>query len=107
HPKSSFAIFIAALLLLSSAAARLLAQQTSSPPPPSAQEPKIAVDVKAVNVLATVRDKHGKIITTLSKDDFALSEDGRPQSITYFVRETDLPLRLGLLVDTSLSQRRV
>jgi VWFA-related protein len=106
-PKSPFAVFIAALLLLGSAAARLLAQQTSSTPAPTAQEPKIAVDVKAVNVLTAVHDKHGKIITTLSKDDFVLAEDGRPQSITYFVRETDLPLRLGLLVDTSLSQRRV
>lgn len=68
---------------------------------------KIAVEVKTVSVLATVRDKHGKIIPDLSKDDFTLSEDGRPQSINYFVHETDLPLRLGLLVDTSLSQRRV
>lgn len=41
------------------------------------------------------------------QDDFSLTEDGRPQSIHYFSRETDLPLTLGLLVDTSLSQRRV
>ena len=68
---------------------------------------KIAVEVKTVGVLATVRDKHGKIVSNLSKEDFSLTEDGRPQSINYFVRETDLPLRLGLLVDTSLSQRRV
>src|SRR5262249_8325413 len=72
-----------------------------------AQEPTIAVDVKVVNVLATVRDKHGQIINNLSKDDFILQEDGRPQSIRYFSRESDLPLTLGLLVDTSLSQRRV
>ena len=43
----------------------------------------------------------------MSKEDFAIEEDGRPQTINYFVRESDLPLRLGLLVDTSLSQRRV
>ena len=72
-----------------------------------AQEPTIAVDVKVVNVLATVRDKHGQIINNLSKDDFLLQEDGRPQDIRYFSRESDLPLTLGLLVDTSLSQRRV
>jgi VWFA-related protein len=60
-----------------------------------------------VNVLATVRDKQGKIVNNLSKDDFILDEDGRPQTIKYFTRETDLPLTLGLLVDTSLSQRRV
>ncbi|MGB8325091.1 MAG: VWA domain-containing protein [Candidatus Acidiferrum sp.] len=70
-------------------------------------EPKIVVQVKTVSVLATVRDKHGKIVSNLSKDDFALQEDGRPETINYFARESDLPLRLGLLVDTSLSQRRV
>lgn len=69
--------------------------------------PKIAIQVKAVSVLTTVRDKHGKIVNNLGKDDFTVTEDGRPQTISYFVRETDLPLRLGLLVDTSLSQRRV
>ncbi|MGH9537468.1 MAG: VWA domain-containing protein [Terriglobales bacterium] len=67
----------------------------------------MSVQVKVVNVLATVRDKHGKIINNLGKDDFTLSEDGRPQSIRYFSRETDIPLTLGLLVDTSMSQRRV
>jgi len=68
---------------------------------------KISVKVNVVNVLATVRDKPGKIVNNLSKQDFTLTEDGRPQSIHYFSRETDLPLTLGLLVDTSLSQRRV
>jgi VWFA-related protein len=67
----------------------------------------MSVQVKVVNVLATVRDKHGKIVNGLTKDDFTLSEDGRPQTIKYFARETDLPLTLGLLVDTSMSQRRV
>jgi VWFA-related protein len=71
------------------------------------QPPAISVEVKVVNVLATVRDKHGQIVTSLGKDDFALEEDGRPQSITYFTKVTDLPLTLGLLVDTSGSQRRV
>jgi len=63
--------------------------------------------VKVVNVLATVHDKHGKIVTDLSKDDFKLLDNGHPQTIGYFARETDLPLTLGLLVDTSLSQRNV
>lgn len=74
---------------------------------PQEDQPKIAVEVKTVSVLATVRDKHGKIISDLSKDDFQLDEDGRPQTINYFAHESDLPLRLGLLVDTSLSQRRL
>ncbi len=64
-------------------------------------------DVKVVNVLATVRNKQGEIVKNLTKDDFALEEDGRPQAIHYFSQETELPLTLGLLVDTSLSQRRV
>jgi VWFA-related protein len=71
------------------------------------QQPQIAVDVKVVNVFATVQDKHGAVIQNLTKDDFELQEDGRPQTIRYFSQETDLPLTLGLLVDTSLSQRRV
>lgn len=71
------------------------------------EQPKISVEVKVVNVLATVRDKHGSIVSNLAKDDFTLEEDGHPQTITYFSRESDMPLTLGLLVDTSLSQRRV
>jgi VWFA-related protein len=72
-----------------------------------AQGPPITVHVKVVNVLATVRDKKGAIVRGLDQDDFELKEDDRPQKIRYFSHETDLPLTLGLLVDTSLSQRRV
>jgi VWFA-related protein len=71
------------------------------------QEATFSTDVKVVNVFATVRDKQGHIVSNLGKDDFTLTEDGRPQTVKYFSRETDLPLTLGLLVDTSLSQRRV
>jgi VWFA-related protein len=73
----------------------------------SQQQPKISVEVKVVTVLATVRDKHGQMVSNLGKDDFTLDEDGRPQTIGYFTRETDLPLSIGLLIDTSESQRRV
>lgn len=73
----------------------------------SSDVPKYSSEVKVVNVLATVRDKHGKIINDLSKDDFQLEEDSRPQSIKYFTRETDLPLKLGLLVDSSGSVMQV
>jgi VWFA-related protein len=82
-------------------------QQQAQPQPVAQPQSKIAVEVKTVSVLATVRDKHGKTISNLTKDDFLLQEDGHPQPIDYFARESDLPLRLGLLVDTSLSQRRV
>jgi VWFA-related protein len=71
------------------------------------QAPTFSSEVKVVNMLATVRDKHGKIVPNLTKDDFTLEEDGKPQTIRYFSEVTDLPLTLGLLVDTSFSQRRV
>lgn len=54
-----------------------------------------------------VRDKKGKIVTNLTKDDFVLDEEGHPQTIKFFSRESNLPLTLGLLVDTSPSQRTV
>ncbi|HEX3685379.1 MAG TPA: VWA domain-containing protein [Bryobacteraceae bacterium] len=69
--------------------------------------PTFSTGVKVVNVFATVRDKDGKIVRDLTKEDFALEEDGRPQSIRYFSQQTDLPLTLGLLVDTSQSERRM
>jgi VWFA-related protein len=71
------------------------------------QEPTFSTDVNVVTVLATVRNKQGQVVRDLTKDDFALEEDGRPQTIRYFAQETDLPLTLGLVVDTSLSQERV
>jgi VWFA-related protein len=69
--------------------------------------PTFSANVKVISVLANVRDKHGAIIRNLTKDDFALLEDGRPQTIGYFTQQSDLPLTLGLLVDTSMSQERV
>ncbi len=71
------------------------------------QDTTFSTDVKVVSVLATVRDKKGQIVRNLTKDDFTLEEDSRPQTIRYFSQENDLPLTLGLLVDTSMSQRRV
>jgi len=67
----------------------------------------IAVDVKVVTLPVTVRDKHGKIVHDLTKDDFTLQEDGRAQTIRYFSQDANLPLTLGLLVDTSRSQTNV
>src|SRR5208283_5818667 len=88
-------VLLAAVALLLSRS--LLAQDT----------PTFSSDVKVVNVLATVRDKHGQIVNNLTKDDFKLQQDGHPQTIRYFSKVTDLPLTLGLLVDTSMSQRRL
>src|SRR5689334_22898003 len=67
--------------------------------------PTVSVNVKVVNVMATVRDKHGKILADLTKNDFALQEDSHPVNIQYFSKDSNLPLILGLLVDTSMSQR--
>jgi VWFA-related protein len=69
------------------------------------QDTVITVDVQVVNVLATVRDKDGVLVSNLTKDDFELYEDGVLQEIKYFTRQADLPLTIGLLVDTSVSQQ--
>lgn len=71
------------------------------------QEPTFSSEVKVVNILATVHDKSGAIVRDLPKGDFEIFEDGRPQTIRYFSQESDLPLTIGVLVDTSLSQVRV
>src|SRR5882724_4831887 len=71
------------------------------------QPPTFSTAVKVVNVFANVRDKKGEIVKDLTKDDFLLAEDGVSQKIRYFAQESDLPLTLGLLVDTSGSQRRL
>lgn len=63
--------------------------------------------VKVVNLFANVRNKKGEIVRDLTKDDFLLDEEGRPQTIGYFSQESDLPLTLGLMVDTSGSQRNL
>ncbi len=70
-------------------------------------QPDFTTEVKLVNLLASVRTPKGAIIRDLSQADFQLTENGHPQTIRYFSRETDLPLTLGLLIDTSMSQKRV
>ncbi|HEY1801996.1 MAG TPA: VWA domain-containing protein [Terriglobales bacterium] len=84
---------------------------TSQPAPANAPAPDkpadVSVKVNVVNALATVRDKHGALVKNLTKDDFILTDNGSPQTIHYFSQESNLPLTLGLLVDTSLSQRNV
>jgi len=68
---------------------------------------KFSTDVRVVNLFVTVRDDQGRVVHKLSKEDFTLEEDGRPQTIRYFSQESGLPLTLGILVDTSISQRRL
>jgi len=72
---------------------------------PDSDRPTTTLKVQAREVLlpVTVRDKHGALVTNLTAGDFTLAEDTRPQVIKSFTRESDLPFRLGLLVDTSRS----
>jgi VWFA-related protein len=82
-----------------------LVSQLRSQTPSSA--PTLSVDVKVVTMPVTVRDKKGQIVRNLTKEDFDLQENSKPQTIKYFSQETNLPLTLGLLVDTSLSERNM
>src|SRR5262245_30938017 len=71
------------------------------------QDVTFSTGVKVVNVFAAVRDRRGQVVRNLTKDDFVLEEDGRKQTIRYFSQENNLPLTVGLLVDTSGSTQRV
>ena len=85
---------------------------TASPPSdspadtPSDPNATIKVDVKLVNVFVTVTDPHGAPVAGLSKDNFTLEEDGTPQKISIFDKESALPLSIVLGIDTSLSTRK-
>jgi VWFA-related protein len=95
----SFFSFVLPVLALSLLSAVAHAQQ------PAADQPAATLKIQAREVVlpVTVRDKHGALVTSLQKADFTLTEDGRPQTIKSFTRESNLPFRLGLLVDTSRS----
>ncbi len=71
------------------------------------QDATFSTGVAVVDVFATVRDRDGKLVTDLTREDFELKEDGREQEIRYFSARTDVPLTLGLLFDLSGSQRSV
>ena len=81
-------------------------QKTAPPPVQQADEPaRISVDVTRVNMLFTVTDKKGRFVTDLAREDFEVVEGKKPQTIAEFTAESDLPLRLGILIDTSNSVR--
>ena len=98
-----FAVPLAALALFG-AASSLHSQGQKSAPPNSEPAP-IRAEVTRVNMLFTVTDKHGRFVTDLTRDDFELFENKKPQKIMEFTSESDLPLRLAILVDTSNSIR--
>ncbi len=67
----------------------------------------LKVNVNVVQLFFNVKDKKGGLIPNLTKDEFQISEDGKPQTIKYFQAESNLPLTLGILIDASGSQMRV
>ena len=96
-------VVLSAFLVL---AVRLVGQQparTSQPTATASPAHDIKVHVDLVNVLMTVTNKKNRLEIGLGKEDFHVFEDGKPQTIRYFSQETDLPLRIGVLVDTSSS----
>ena len=106
----SFALLFLFLL----AAAALLVAQQPQPNPPSAAKPQeqiqksqttIPVVVNLVDVLYTVLDRRNKLVAGLEKQDFKVLDDNVPQDIRYFSKQSDLPLRIGMLLDTSNSIR--
>ncbi|MEO8024892.1 MAG: VWA domain-containing protein [Bryobacteraceae bacterium] len=90
-----FAALCAAFLLLPATAQK----------PSEEDQSRIVLDVTRVNMLFTVSDKKGRFVTDLTKDDFEIVEGKKVQNILEFTAETDLPLRLGILIDTSNSIR--
>jgi len=111
--------FLAALLAFPSPAAAqggtpAAASQAPAGQAPAAQSPDdqspaetLKVSVNVVGLFFNVKDKHGALVPNLTKDEFAVLEDGKPQTIKYFAAESNLPLTLGILIDSSGSQRNV
>ena len=78
--------------------------------PPEEQDQSVStlkVNVNVVQLFFNVKDKKGALIPSLTKSDFQILEDSKPQTIKYFTAESDLPLTLGILIDSSGSQQRV
>ena len=67
----------------------------------------LKVNVNVVQLFFNVKDKHGALIPNLTKTDFDVAEDGKPQTIKYFTAESNLPLTIGMMIDSSGSQRNV
>jgi VWFA-related protein len=117
--RPSAALAIPALLLFFAVTVAVRAQTAPSPdaPPvstvPDTPEPEdtpaatLRVNVNLVSLYFTVRDKHNGLVSTLTKNDCSILEDKQPQTIKNFSAETDLPLTLGILLDTSGSQQNV
>jgi len=116
---SRFPHFVSVVCLILASCLTLAAQSQTPPaqaptqeqqaPPPASDEPlqTFKAEVNVVNLFFNVKDKHGMLIPNLTKDDFQVMEDGKPQTIKYFSAESNQPLTLGIMIDTSASQTRV
>ncbi len=104
------------------AASFSLAQQNAAQPATQNQQPAstskksqdsqeptttLKVNVNVVQLFFNVKEKHGGLVPNLTKNDFEIYEDGKPQTIKYFTAESNLPLTLGMMIDSSGSQRNV
>ena len=85
----------------------LAARQTASPADQDQSMETLKVRVNVVQLFFNVKDKKGALRPSQTKGDFEVFEDGKPQTIKYFTAESDLPLTLGILIDSSGSQMRV
>jgi len=103
-------------VLLAMPALQLAFAQSSQQAPPAQSQPSqddqkptetLKVNVNVVQLFFNVKDKHGALIPNLTKTDFDIAEDGKPQTIKYFTAESNLPLTLGIMIDSSGSQRNV
>ncbi len=116
-PRIFIALLLCSALLLAAAGERAQQRaqsqqpsQSQEPAPPSGQQPlktgqTIVREINLVDVLFTVLNRRNKLVINLDKPNFRVLDDGVPQEIRYFSRQTDLPLRIGMLLDTSNSIR--
>jgi VWFA-related protein len=104
HSFPKNAVLVAVLFCV---AATAFAQESSPQRETDDTVQTFKVDVNVVNVYFNVKDKHGLLISSLAKDQFEIYEDGKLQTIKYFSAESNQPLTLGMLIDSSVSQERV
>ncbi len=101
-----------ALLAMSLAGIASASPQAQSPSSQAGKEQEdssqtFKVQVNVVNLFFNVKDKHGALVPSLAKNDFQVFEDGKPQTVKYFAAESNQPLTLGILIDSSVSQTNV
>ena len=105
--RSLLLLTLATRLALAAAHAQQIASPSAQNPSEDQAAATLKVNVNVVQLFFNVKDKHGALIPNLTKDDFQILEDGKPQTIKYFAAESNLPLTLGILIDSSGSQARV